>query len=150
MLVSSSVWPSGAAFATAAVPILVEAPGRLMMTKRWLRLSLSRSTEHARDQVGAAAGRERHDDLDRAGRVVLRVRTAIDRAVSRGAAQDATSSQATCGVPPPSTVAIQGRSMFCPDTIDGGALAGACASRSFISAAKAAAPAPSASVCVSV
>ncbi len=43
MLVSSSVWPSGCAFATAAVPMLVEAPGRLMMTKRWRIVSLSRS-----------------------------------------------------------------------------------------------------------
>ena len=72
MLVSSSVWPSGCAFATAAVPILVEAPGRLMMTKRWRSRFAQALDEHARDQVGAAAGRERHDDLDRAARIVLR------------------------------------------------------------------------------
>ena len=63
---SSTVSPSGAARATISVPITVPAPARFStMVSDALRLT-DLLRQHARDDVGAAAGRERHDDLQRA------------------------------------------------------------------------------------
>ena len=42
MVVTSSVWPSGAALATSAVPIELPPPGRLLTMAGWPQLSASR------------------------------------------------------------------------------------------------------------
>jgi hypothetical protein len=54
--------------ATASEPITPPAPGRFSTTKFSFRLSLSLLRHDAPERVGAAAGRERRDDLHRLGR----------------------------------------------------------------------------------
>jgi hypothetical protein len=72
MLAISSVWPSGLAWIAASVPTLVLAPGRLTATKDLAEPQPEPLAHQPRDEVGAAARRERHDDLDRPRRIFLR------------------------------------------------------------------------------
>ena len=65
MLAITRVWPSGADFTTCNVPVLVLAPGRLRVTKDCPSRLPRPSAIEPRQEVGAAAGRERHDELDR-------------------------------------------------------------------------------------
>ena len=57
-----------------SVPVLVLAPGRLSGTKDWPSRLPRPSPIMPRQQIVAAAGGERHDDLDRAIEILLRVR----------------------------------------------------------------------------
>ena len=70
--VTSSVWPSGADFATISVPITVLPPARLSTSTGCPHISFSFWADHAPDDVGAAAGCKRHDAAGRLGRVALR------------------------------------------------------------------------------
>jgi hypothetical protein len=70
--VHSTVYPSGAAFAASAPPMLPPAPGRFSITNGWLRLTriCSRKTRHITSVAWPVP--LRHDRLDRLGRVRLR------------------------------------------------------------------------------
>ena len=58
----STVLPSGAARDTASVPITDAAPGRFSITVVTPCARPICSRQHAGQKVGAAAGRERHDE----------------------------------------------------------------------------------------
>ncbi len=61
---SATVLPSGAAREAASVPMTEAAPGRFSIrVETPLRLTPF-LRQHARQQIGAAAGRERYDEFD--------------------------------------------------------------------------------------
>ena len=63
-VVSSKVWPSGAARAASWVPMLPLAPGLFSTIDRLLPALLDLLAEHAREDVDAGARRKRHHDGD--------------------------------------------------------------------------------------
>ncbi len=71
-VVTRSVWPSGGALATAAVPIGAAGAGTIV-DDHGLRPALGEPLrDQPRDIVGGAAGHERNDELDLLGRIGLR------------------------------------------------------------------------------
>ena len=79
MLAISSVYPSGLERTAASVPRLVLAPGTVEHDERLAETLAEPVADQPRQQLGPAAGRERNDDLDRPGRIVLRARRCGDR-----------------------------------------------------------------------
>ena len=71
VVVKSSVYPSGADFATTSVAMLVAAPGRFSTTNGWPSNSRELRREQARRDVGAAAGREADQHAHRAAGIGL-------------------------------------------------------------------------------
>ena len=78
------MYPSGAAFATAAVPA---SPGRLSTITCWFQVLRKLFGDGAREPVRDAAGTEVHDDADRLVRKILRILRGC--AAERGEQRDA-------------------------------------------------------------
>ena len=91
---TSSVWPSGAALATASVPIIVLAPERFSTMTGWPSAFSKCGCMQARQDVLRGSGLRRHDDTDRPGRDRVR-RARRSYRVSRRSVVTSTASSAS-------------------------------------------------------
>jgi hypothetical protein len=65
VVADSSVSPSGALFTTYCAPSVVAPPALFSTTIDWPSRCASAATKGPRHNVGARAGEQRHDDVDR-------------------------------------------------------------------------------------